>query len=455
MQNTKIRYSGHHIASTDTICKGAITLRHASPILLNDSIFAVKGTLADGTGNGIWFDSSYAALDNTVIDSADGYGIYNAGAWLSCGVPISLHYVTARHCGRNAIRVGSPICGSTVSFEDSLMPFVFSSLVTLADTTTMLVIRGGTIMFDDAIPFSDRVLIADGTICFAGDSANHVLVTSIHDTSRYKVIRGDTVHPKAGDWNGIYAGRHYVPSSLSYGKNIFALYTDFSYGGGGDTVPPRSMLHSCGTDFLLTHCTFSICTLTCYNDSGSFQIDSSAFVGTKSILINHHSGIDTSFIRNSDFIDIAGQSILNEDTSSDFLAKNNWWGNSSGPSGAGPGSGAMVSTHVDFSPWATTPHSQKYATPVIPPRSEIKKSPLFSTMLRKGTLSVIFGDAAEHSVAIEVFNASGRNISSFSNHSVKRCVAIPFDEIARGMYIMKLRIDGIEQQFCQRIIPME
>jgi hypothetical protein len=37
--------------------------------------------------------------------------------------------------------------------------------------------------------------------------------------------------------------------------------------------------------------------------------------------------------------------------------EDNWWSDSSGPSGSGPGSGDAVSTKVDFTPWLTTPPS--------------------------------------------------------------------------------------------------
>lgn len=38
-----------------------------------------------------------------------------------------------------------------------------------------------------------------------------------------------------------------------------------------------------------------------------------------------------------------------------FVATENWWGDASGPSGAGPGSGDPVSAGVDFSDWLTAP----------------------------------------------------------------------------------------------------
>ena len=46
-------------------------------------------------------------------------------------------------------------------------------------------------------------------------------------------------------------------------------------------------------------------------------------------------------------------------------AEKNWWGDSSGPSGVGPGSGDPVSDNVDFDPWLTAPItvvSSKYGT---------------------------------------------------------------------------------------------
>ena len=36
-------------------------------------------------------------------------------------------------------------------------------------------------------------------------------------------------------------------------------------------------------------------------------------------------------------------------------ATHNWWGDASGPSGAGSGIGVPVSTGVNFTPWLTIP----------------------------------------------------------------------------------------------------
>src|SRR3990167_3141820 len=50
-----------------------------------------------------------------------------------------------------------------------------------------------------------------------------------------------------------------------------------------------------------------------------------------------------------------GFGVYSGSTYSTIDAENNWWGNASGPSGAGPGTGDVVSSNVDFTPWLTSP----------------------------------------------------------------------------------------------------
>lgn len=46
-----------------------------------------------------------------------------------------------------------------------------------------------------------------------------------------------------------------------------------------------------------------------------------------------------------------------------LVAENNWWGHSTGPSGAGAGTGDAVSTNVDFDPWLSGPAT--YSCPAV------------------------------------------------------------------------------------------
>jgi hypothetical protein len=44
---------------------------------------------------------------------------------------------------------------------------------------------------------------------------------------------------------------------------------------------------------------------------------------------------------------------VQNDTGSSTTFANNWWGHTSGPAGAGAGSGDSVSSDVVFTPWLT------------------------------------------------------------------------------------------------------
>lgn len=59
--------------------------------------------------------------------------------------------------------------------------------------------------------------------------------------------------------------------------------------------------------------------------------------------------------------------VRNADGNVTVDAENNWWGDPSGPSGSGPGSGDAVSNYVDYDPWLTTSMSDSVppATPYV------------------------------------------------------------------------------------------
>ena len=50
--------------------------------------------------------------------------------------------------------------------------------------------------------------------------------------------------------------------------------------------------------------------------------------------------------------------VNNENSSETVNATCNWWGDVSGPSGAGNGTGDAVSTHIDYDPWLDTPYPE-------------------------------------------------------------------------------------------------
>ena len=57
-----------------------------------------------------------------------------------------------------------------------------------------------------------------------------------------------------------------------------------------------------------------------------------------------------------------GFSTHNISSSVEIDATNNWWGDPSGPSGAGPGTGDVVSDQVVYSPWLDAPYREGNTT---------------------------------------------------------------------------------------------
>lgn len=60
----------------------------------------------------------------------------------------------------------------------------------------------------------------------------------------------------------------------------------------------------------------------------------------------------TTVVNDNNF-DGTSTGVQNDDASATLHAINNWWGDASGPSGEGPGTGDAVSTNVDYDPWRT------------------------------------------------------------------------------------------------------
>ena len=67
-------------------------------------------------------------------------------------------------------------------------------------------------------------------------------------------------------------------------------------------------------------------------------------------------------INNNDISGNTTYGVENTDTATTLDATNNWWGDISGPSGMGPGSGDSVSANVNYDPWLTAPWVTPWVT---------------------------------------------------------------------------------------------
>lgn len=72
------------------------------------------------------------------------------------------------------------------------------------------------------------------------------------------------------------------------------------------------------------------------------------------IMIGTDVDVPSTVVRNNNVEGNLPNGMTNKGTGT-LDARGNWWGDASGPGGAGPGLGAAVSTNVDFSSWLTSP----------------------------------------------------------------------------------------------------
>jgi parallel beta-helix repeat protein len=122
----------------------------------------------------------------------------------------------------------------------------------------------------------------------------------------------------------------------------------------------------------------------------------------------------------SDIFDNVGYGVKNLDSTLTIFAENNWWGDSTGPSGVGPGNGDEVSDWVDYEPWLFSP-SAIHEQSII--RSVEDCSVISATILR-GPLQLAKGKKCK------VFDITGR--------------AVEPTTITHGIYFIE--IDGVVTQ---------
>ena len=93
----------------------------------------------------------------------------------------------------------------------------------------------------------------------------------------------------------------------------------------------------------------------------------------------------------------SGYGVFNANATGTVDATGNWWGDESGPSGEGPGSGASVSTFVEFSGWLNAPVGLVLSTPrdnisVIPGESAVVQAQIRNLLDASDTADLTVAD---------------------------------------------------------------
>ncbi|OHA08848.1 MAG: hypothetical protein A3B37_00670 [Candidatus Sungbacteria bacterium RIFCSPLOWO2_01_FULL_59_16] len=264
---------------------------------------------------------------------------FNGNTFLDNAVPVFAHgNVPLAHANNTASgsdKNGIVLWGSDLSAPGSLnadsMPYIVEE---------QMYYRFGTLAIDPGAVFkfssstAGLLIHSDVTLQVNGTRDRPVIFTSIKDDSVGGDTNGDgdTTMPAPGDWGDIAFSANRAGTSLRFAK--------VRYGGGqprGGVSPAVNAVMSAAsaTEFTFTGLEFS------HNRTGL----SAVAIGPARLVI-----AESSFRENSEYglysPAVSGQIVLD--------ARNNWWGDPSGPFHPtlnASGAGDRVSDRVDFAPW--------------------------------------------------------------------------------------------------------
>jgi flagellar hook assembly protein FlgD len=316
-------------------------------------------TVTTNTSGGIWV-ASPASLSMTTVSLTNntGYAI-SQNAAVTFGTVSGL---TATGNTNNAIELRGSFTQVNTTWKSAGIPYVVTGEVQVhhPSTTPILTIQAGaTLRFASGQKllvgyFGNARLQAVGTV------AAPIVFTAHNSTS-------------PGFWQGIdfRAGA----SASSRVERATVSYAGSGIGGG----------------ILVENSSPTIAWVTASNNSGS------------GIRINNGSPtvIHSSFTGNP-----AG--IINATPTVSVMARLNYWGHSSGPSGSGPGTGQSVSTGVTYEPWLmTVPASAHYFTTFTQANRTFNPAIAVNTTVTGGT-------ATSGTWTTKIINSGGATVRTFT-----------------------------------------
>ncbi len=351
----------------------------------------ITGNVADSMGGGIAsYTNSTATIDSNEISSNSAFK--GGGIWV--------HQFSTPQIRYNTISENSAVSGGGIRCSDYSNPNILGNLIYDNEADS---VGGGITCINGSSPTITGNTIRKNIVAIPGGAGIMCWI----DCSPY--IAHNTI-----DSNIVYYGA---------GAGIFC-YDNSSPDIRNNTISYNTSTRAAGIEIYMSSSpNIKFNTIT-YNSSPGFGCgidcydNSTPYIDSCTIAYNDGDGIysETGSDPEIHYVNIYGNTGYGVINNTDWItinAENNWWGDDSGPGGAGPGGGDEVSLYVDYDPWLTdsvvwTGIEEFETTKPVTIHLQISPNP-FTNLT---TISYGTGQSAEH-IELAIYDATGRLVKSF------------------------------------------
>jgi fibronectin type 3 domain-containing protein len=327
----------------------AVYVQNASPTFANNTFaYSPNGLVLDGGGyttpaNGVLSNNTFSNNTYPVWQLNYAFPTYSGNTFTG-----NARQAIAVSGGISAV-IAAPRTQAWPDVQGLGLPYMVVGDLTVGSYVTLQIDPGVVVKFQyQSSSIYKRRMLVSGVLDLLGTDGSPVVFTSERDDTYGGDANGDgpTTAPAPGDWGYI---------------RIDTATTDFQhgivrYGGYYAYDGANSMLWVNSASPTIQNNTFERA-----YDKAVFVAGGNAAIVNNNISNNAHYGVyvqsGSPTINYNDIYGNVDYGVYNGNSAVTVNATNNWWGNASGPSGAGLGSGDRVSTYVNFNLWTGNPYA--------------------------------------------------------------------------------------------------
>ena len=327
----------------------AVYVQNGSPTFANNTFaYSPNGLVLDGGGyttpaNGVLSNNTFSNNTYPVWQLNYAFPTYSGNTFTG-----NARQAIAVSGGISAV-IAAPRTQAWPDVQGLGLPYMVVGDLTVGSYVTLQIDPGVVVKFQyQSSSIYKRRMLVSGVLDLLGTDGSPVVFTSERDDTYGGDANGDgpTTAPAPGDWGYI---------------RIDTATTDFQhgivrYGGYYAYDGANSMLWVNSASPTIQNNTFERA-----YDKAVFVAGGNAAIVNNNISNNAHYGVyvqsGSPTINYNDIYGNVDYGVYNGNSAVTVNATNNWWGNASGPSGAGLGSGDRVSTYVNFNLWTGNPYA--------------------------------------------------------------------------------------------------